>query len=43
MNPFLVNAKQIGKDALSAAQKMGPISVKSVKLETFVGKVKKKK
>ena len=35
----LANAKQIGQDALSAAQVMGSSSVKSVKLQTFVDKV----
>ena len=37
----IANAKQIGQDALSAAQEMGSLSVKLVKLQTFVDKVKK--
>ena len=37
----IANAKQIGQDALSAAQEMGSSSVRSVKLQTFVDKAKK--
>ena len=33
VNSFSANAKHIGKDALSAAQEMGPVSAKSVRLE----------
>ena len=37
----IANSKQIGQEALSAAQEMGSRSVKLVKLQTFVDKVKK--
>ena len=33
VNSFSGNAKHIGKDALSAAQEMGTVSAKSVRLE----------
>ena len=36
----IANAKQIGQEALSEAQEMGSSSVKAVKLQTFVDKMK---